>query len=75
VTHVQYLHKKREHILLEIEKHSILGKYSDILHRSDMIKAFQNELVGRDDIILMFSIVLSFMHKSFLHAEYISESY
>ena len=34
----------------------MLGKYSDILHGSDMIQAFQDELISRDDIILMFSI-------------------
>ncbi len=34
----------------------MLGEYSDVLHGSDMIQAFQDELVGGDDIILMFSI-------------------
>jgi hypothetical protein len=40
VTYVQYLCKERECILSEIEEHSILGEYSDVLHGSDMIKAF-----------------------------------
>jgi hypothetical protein len=56
VTHVQYLHKEREHILLEIEEHGILGEYSDVLHGSDMIEAFKNELISGDNIVLMFSI-------------------
>jgi len=55
-THAQYLRKERERVLLEIEEHGILGEYSDVLHGSDMIEAFQNELVGGDDIVLMFSI-------------------
>ena len=34
----------------------MLCKYSDVLHGSDMIKAFQDELVTRDNIVLLFSI-------------------
>jgi hypothetical protein len=34
----------------------MLDEYSDVLHGSDMIQAFQDELVGGDDIVLMFSI-------------------
>ena len=55
-THGQYLCREREHVLLEIEEHGVLGEYSDVLHGSDMIKAFQKELVTGDDIVLLFSI-------------------
>jgi hypothetical protein len=47
-THGQYLHREREHVLSEIEEHGVLGEYSDVLHSSDMIKAFQDELVTGD---------------------------
>ncbi len=55
-THGQYLCKEREHVLSEIEEHGMLGEYSDVLQSLDMIQAFQNELIGGDNIVLMFSI-------------------
>jgi len=33
-----------------------LDRYSDILHGSDIIKAFQDTCIGGDDIVLMFLI-------------------
>jgi hypothetical protein len=55
-THGQYLCRERERVLSEIKEHGVLGEYSDVLHSLDMIKAFQDELVTGDDIVLLFSI-------------------
>jgi len=55
-THGQYLCRERERVLSEIKEHGVLGEYSDVLHGLDMIKAFQDELITGDDIVLLFSI-------------------
>ena len=39
-----------------VERIGYLKEYSDVLHGSDIIQAFQNEHIGEDNIILMFSI-------------------
>jgi len=51
-----YLCEERSRILAEIEQHGCLETYSDVLHGSDLIEAFQDGRVGEDDIVLMFSI-------------------
>ena len=54
--HAHYLHEERTHVLAEIEQHSWLNEYSDVLHGMDFIEAFQDGRIGEDDIVLMFSI-------------------
>jgi len=51
-----YLCEERECILSEINRMGCLDKYSDILHGTDLIEAFQDVHIGEDDIVLMFSI-------------------
>jgi hypothetical protein len=55
-THVHYLHKERSHVLSEIDLKGYLDEYSDVLHGTEMIDAFQDGRIGPDDIVLMFSI-------------------
>ena len=56
VKHAHYLREERSKVLAEIKQHGSLRVYNDILHGSDIIKAFQDGQIGEDDIILMFSI-------------------
>ena len=54
--YAHYLHEEREHVLSEINRTSCLNRYSDVLHRSNLIEAFQDACIREDDIVLMFSI-------------------
>ena len=54
--HSHYLHKERERVLLEINRMGCLDRYSNVLHGSDIIEAFQDACIGEDDIVLMFLI-------------------
>ncbi|KAI9447400.1 hypothetical protein H4582DRAFT_1798041, partial [Lactarius indigo] len=51
-----YLRQERSRILTEIEQCGYLETYSDVLHGSDLIDAFQDGRVNEDDIVLMFSM-------------------
>ena len=51
-----YLREERSRILAELENCGYLETYSDVLHGSDLIGAFQDGRIGEDDIVLMFSI-------------------
>jgi hypothetical protein len=54
--HAHYLREERERVLSEINRTGCLDRYSDVLHGSDIIEAFQDARIGGDDIVLMFSI-------------------
>ena len=51
-----YLREERAKILDELTRRGSLEMYSDILHGSDIIDAFQDGRIGEDDVVLMFSI-------------------
>jgi hypothetical protein len=55
-THAHYLRHERSRTLLEVQEQGTLSEYTDVLHGSDLIEAFQDERIGEDDIALMFSI-------------------
>jgi len=55
-TDAHYLHEERSRVLLEIKAKGDLDEYSDVLHGSDLIDAFNDGRVTEDDIVLMFSI-------------------
>ena len=62
-SHAHYLHKERSRILARLELddddngESIgLDEYSDILHGTDIITAFQDGRIEESDIVLIFSI-------------------
>ena len=54
--HAHYLHKERERVLSEINRMGCLNRYSNVLHGSDIIEAFQDACIGEGNIVLMFSI-------------------
>ena len=54
--HAHYLRRERARVLSEMERTGCLEEYSDVLHGSDIIRAFQDERIKEDDIVLMFSI-------------------
>jgi hypothetical protein len=54
--HSHYLREERERILSNINRMGCLDRYSDVLHSTDLIEAFQDACIGEDDIVLMFSI-------------------
>jgi len=56
VSHAHYLRKERSRILSYLESDRPLKEYSDLLHGSDLIEAFQDGRIGEDNIVLMFSI-------------------
>ncbi len=51
-----YLCEEREHVLSDINRNGYLDRYSNVLHGTDLIEAFQDAHIGEDDIVLMFSI-------------------
>jgi hypothetical protein len=55
-THAHYLCEERSCILSEVEEIEYLNEYSDVLHGSDLIGAFQDGHIGGDDIVIMFSV-------------------
>ena len=55
-THAHYLREERSRVLSEINLKGYLDEYSDVLHGTEMINAFQDGRIGPDDIVLMFSI-------------------
>ena len=55
-SHAHYLREERARVLSVIEDQGYLDEYTDVLHGSDLIKAFQDGDIGEDDIVLMFSI-------------------
>jgi hypothetical protein len=50
-----YLHSERSRILSQIKQMGYLGKYSDVLYRTDLIEAFRDTRIREDDLVLMFS--------------------
>jgi hypothetical protein len=54
--HSHYLREERERVLSDINRTGCLDRYSDVLHGTDLIEAFQDARIGEDDIVLMFSI-------------------
>jgi Transposase family tnp2 len=54
--HAHYLRKERARVLSDVNQTGYLDKYSDVLHGTDIIEAFQDGRIGEDDIVLMFSI-------------------
>jgi hypothetical protein len=55
-THAHYLHEERSRVLSEIQSNGCLSEYSDVLHGTDLINAFEDGCIEEDDIVLMFSI-------------------
>ena len=55
-SHAHYLHEERSRVLTEIQERGKLLEYTDVLHGMDLIEAFQDGRIGKDDIVLMFSI-------------------
>ena len=55
-THTHYLRDERACVLSEIEEKGCLDEYCDVLHGSDLTKAFEDGRIGENDIVLMFSI-------------------
>ena len=51
-----YLRIEQSRILGEIDRQGFLDEYSDVLHGSDLIGAFQEGQIGEDNIALLFSI-------------------
>jgi hypothetical protein len=51
-----YLREERSRVLSEIRCKGYLEEYSDVLHSTDLIQAFEDGRIGADDIVLMFSI-------------------
>ena len=43
-------------MLSEIQSKGCLSEYSDILHGTDLIDAFEDGCIREDDVVLMFSI-------------------
>jgi hypothetical protein len=54
--HAHYLHTEWTCILAEIDHKGFLDEYTDVLHRTDLIGAFQEGQLSEDDIVLLFSI-------------------
>ena len=54
--HAHYLRQERSRVLSEVESKGCLAEYSDVLHGSDLIDAFEDGRIEEDDIVLMFSI-------------------
>ena len=55
-THTHYMCTEWTCVLEEINNNGFLDEYSNMLHGTDLIEAFQDGHVGDDDIALMFSI-------------------
>lgn len=51
-----YLREERARVLSDLEHEEYLSEYSDVLHGTDLIEAFEDGRIGADDIVLMFSI-------------------
>ena len=47
---------ERSRILADIDHKGFLDEYSDVIHGSSLIEAFQDGRIGEDDIALLFSI-------------------
>jgi hypothetical protein len=54
--HAHYLCKERARVLSDVNRTGYLDKYSDVLHGTNIIEAFQDGHMGEDDIVLMFLI-------------------
>jgi len=54
--HAHYLHIEQSRVLTEIDQNGFLTEYSDILHGTDLINAFQEGCIREGDIVLLFSI-------------------
>jgi len=55
-SHVHYLHNKSYCIHAELDHAGSLDQYSDVLHGTDLIRAFEDGCIDENDIVLMFSI-------------------
>ncbi len=53
---MHYLCKERVQVLSTIEDQGYLDKYTNILHGLDLINAFQDGHIGKDNIVLIFLI-------------------
>jgi Transposase family tnp2 len=51
-----YLRNERYRIIADLEQTDCLDEYSDVLHGTDLIAAFQDGRIDEDAIVLMFSI-------------------
>jgi hypothetical protein len=51
-----YLRNERHRIIAYLEQVDCLDEFSDVLHGTDLIGAFQDGRIDEDDIVLMFSI-------------------
>jgi hypothetical protein len=54
--HAHYLRAERSRVLPEYKSKACLDEYSDVLHGTDLIDAFDDGRIQGDDIVLMFSI-------------------
>ena len=55
-SHAHYLCEERSCVLSELEHKEYLDEYSDVLHSTDLIQAFEDDCIGADNIVLMFLI-------------------
>ena len=55
-THAYYMRIERTCVLEEIDNKWFLDEYSDVLHGTDLIKAFQDWHIGDNNITLLFPI-------------------
>jgi hypothetical protein len=55
-SHAHYMRTERSRVLAEIHNKGFLDEYTDVLHGTDLIAAFQEGKIGEDDIALLFSI-------------------
>ena len=54
--YAHYLREERSHVLSEVHSKGCLAEYSDVLHGTDLIDAFEDGRIEEDDVVLMFSI-------------------
>ena len=54
--HAHYMRMEQLHIIADIDHKGFLDKYSDVIHDSSLIEAFQDGCIREDDIALLFSI-------------------
>jgi len=55
-SHTHYLCSESHRMHAELDHARSLDQYSDVLHGTDLIKAFEDRCIDENDIVLMFSI-------------------
>jgi hypothetical protein len=55
-SHAHYLCEEQSRIISQLQRKGYLDEYSDVLHGTDLMQAFDDRLIGGDNIVLMFSI-------------------